>query len=237
MARDEEEKREEREDSDDDDVDSALASKVAASSSMKERNMQKAPRHGKTYTACENLMVAKAFIAASVDPERGAKQKGDDFQKLIGEKYNALKKEQEQFDANQRASNVHVGLVSQGKKQRPVVIAYPDRTGSSVFQQFTKKISPAVIKWMSILRLTADGEPEYKSGKDYEKYIECMQKLYNDKFGGPLSSNIAGSFFVMNPSSLIGNATSSKRKSRKSSGQQVIRKRGKKRSRMRSLTK
>jgi len=46
-----------------------------------------------------------------------------------------------------------------GSKKQAVSISYPSHTGGSVFQQFTKKISPAVIKWNSILKLTADGEP------------------------------------------------------------------------------
>jgi hypothetical protein len=40
-----------------------------------------------------------------------------------------------------------------------------------MLQQFQKKISPDVMKWMGVLELSSDGEPKFKSGEDYAHWI------------------------------------------------------------------
>ena len=126
---------------------------------------------------------SKAFIAASNDHLKGVHQKVHELQAKMENCYKQLRITQEKQDAAQCTSNALVGLVSTGGKNNKVIVSYPHHTGSSLYQTFIKKISPAVQKWTSILHLTSDGEPNYKSGKDYAKYIEQMQTLYANKFG------------------------------------------------------
>lgn len=121
----------------------SIADKVIAIDSTKEQPKKKTTR-GKGYTTTENIMVCKAWVAASCDPKKGSKQSGKDFEDAIGVKYQAIKKEQEVCDANQRASNACIGMVAAPGKT-PTIVEYPYRSGSSVFQQFQKKISPDVM--------------------------------------------------------------------------------------------
>ena len=60
----------------------------------------------------ENLMVCKAWVAASCDPKNGSKQQFKDFEDAVGEKYKEIKKEQEACDARQRGSNARLGMVA-----------------------------------------------------------------------------------------------------------------------------
>jgi len=62
--------------------------------------------------------------------------------------YNGIKKDQEEDDACDAAKPLH---------PKPAgcsiaTVAYPEHTGSSIHQLFTKKISPAVIKYMAVVK-------------------------------------------------------------------------------------
>jgi hypothetical protein len=83
--------------------DLAIADKVIAIDLMKEQPKKKTTQ-GKGYTTTENMMVCKAWVAALCDAKHGSKQSGKDFEDAVGKKYEAIKKEQEVCDANQRAS-------------------------------------------------------------------------------------------------------------------------------------
>jgi hypothetical protein len=147
----------------------AIADKVTAIDSTKERPKKK-PIRGKGYTTTENLMASKAWIAASCDEINGSKQNVSDFHDAVGEKYKKIKEEQEACDANQRASNARLGMVAAPGKN-PTIVQYPYGSGSSVVQHFQKKIAPDVVKWMGVIEITSDGEPQFKTGENYDKWI------------------------------------------------------------------
>lgn len=87
-------------------------------------------------------------------------------------------------DAAQRASNAIVGMVAApGKNIATIVVTYPYRSGASLLNQFKRRISPEVLKWMSVLELMTDGEPKYKSGEDYTRWIERMIEIFVTKEG------------------------------------------------------
>ena len=55
-------------------------------------------QRGPGYTIIEDLLICKAFIAASEDPILGTSQKGKDFKKTMHERYKYLLREQAQMD-------------------------------------------------------------------------------------------------------------------------------------------
>ena len=122
-------------------------------------------------------------MLTSNDGKKGSKQKASEFEVKLEKHYNDLRQDQEKQDAKQRESNERIGLVQSGKSGQPVVVSYPFRTGSSVHQQFKKKIAPPVMKWQSILQVTSDDEPKYRTGENYSKWLERMHALYEAKNG------------------------------------------------------
>lgn len=108
-------------------------------------------RRGFSYTATEDLMVAKAYIRATEDSINGSKQKLTLFKAKLASTYRLIKKEQEQFERvdSQKPSHLRVfqnatGTTSRGPEP------YPARTGSSIYQHFKGKIQPEVIKFISV---------------------------------------------------------------------------------------
>ena len=113
-------------------------------------------------------MVCKVWVAASCNPMNGSKQALKDFEDAIEHKYKEIKKEQEECNAAQHASNDIVGMVAVLGRNTATIAEYLYCSGLSVLRQFKKKISRDVLKWMSVIELMNDGEPKYKSGEDYE---------------------------------------------------------------------
>ncbi len=107
-------------------------------------------KRGPQFTAMEELMVSKAYIKASEDSIHGSKQKIALFKAQILIAYNEIKKEQEEEDAREAAKPSHLKPAGGGASVS--TIYYPERTSSSIHQHFTKKISPAVIKYMAIVK-------------------------------------------------------------------------------------
>jgi hypothetical protein len=83
---------------------------------------------------------------------------------------------------NVQVSNACIGMVAAPGKT-PMTVKYPYRSGCSVLQQFQKKISPDVMKWMGVLELSSDGEPKFKSGEDYAHWINQMLEIFHTKEG------------------------------------------------------
>jgi len=105
-------------------------------------------KRGPQFTAMEELMVCKAFIKASKDSIHGSKQKIALFQAQLLIAYNGIKKDQEEDDARDAAKPSHLKPAGCSV----ATVAYPERTGSSIHQLFTKKISPSVIKYMAVVK-------------------------------------------------------------------------------------
>jgi len=100
------------------------------------------------FTAMEELMICKAYIKASKDSIHGSKQKIVLFKVQLLMAYNGIKREQEEEDACNAAKPLH--LKPSGCSITAVL--YPECTASSIHQHITKKVSPAVIKYMSVVK-------------------------------------------------------------------------------------
>jgi len=103
-------------------------------------------KHGPQFTSIEELMVCKAYIKASEDVIHGSKQKITLFKAQLQIAHNRIKKDQEEEDACEASKPSH--LKPSGCTVS--MVSYPECTGSSIYQLFTKKISPVVIKYMAV---------------------------------------------------------------------------------------
>lgn len=128
-------------------------------------------RRGQGFSQIEDVLVCKAFIAASEDPIKGARQTQKDFQESIAAKYAELIEEQKKLDSFENPPEVE-----------PI---YPKRSGGSLHQRYLKTISPNVIKFMSILQTTASGAHKHKSGEDEDIYLARMCQLFEERLGKP----------------------------------------------------
>jgi len=105
-------------------------------------------KRGPQFTTIEELMVCKAYIKASEDSIHGSKQKIMLFKAQLQIAYNGIKKDQEEEDAREAAKPSHLKPAG----CTVAMVSYPERTGSSIYQLFTKKISPVVIKYMAVVK-------------------------------------------------------------------------------------
>jgi len=104
-------------------------------------------KRGLQFMAIKELMICKAYIKASEDSIHGSKQKIALFKMQLLMTYKSIKADQEEEGAHDAAKPSHL-KPSGCNLIAPVV--YPECTGSSLHQHFTKKILPAVIKYMSV---------------------------------------------------------------------------------------
>jgi len=93
-------------------------------------------------------MVCKAYIKASEDTIHGSKQKITLFKVQLQIAYNRIRKDQEEEDAHEASKPLH--LKPSGCTVS--MVSYPEHTGSSIYQLFTKKISPVIIKYMAVVK-------------------------------------------------------------------------------------
>ncbi len=103
---------------------------------------------GPQFTAMEAWMVCKAYIKASEDSIHGSKQKIVLFKMQLLIAYNGIKKDQEEDDVHNAAKLLHLKPAGCSV----ATVAYPEHTGSSIHQLFTKKILPVVIKYMAVIK-------------------------------------------------------------------------------------
>ncbi len=95
------------------------------------------------------MMICKAYIKASEDSIHGSKQKIALFKTQLLMAYNGIKADQEEENVQDMAKPLH--LKPSGCNLIAPVL-YPECTRSSLHQHFTKKISPTVIKYMSVAK-------------------------------------------------------------------------------------
>ena len=109
-----------------------------------------APRsaRGSSYTAIEDYMNAQAWVKASEDAIHGVMQKQSTFNVKLQAAYNEIKKHQ--IDLDRREAQRPSYLRGEAADGLVPLEEYGERTGGSLFQNFTKKISPDVIKFMGI---------------------------------------------------------------------------------------
>ena len=124
------------------------ASVPTASASMPTSGREKKSKRGPGYTNVEDLMVAKAFIAASEDPIVGAHQKGNVFKTKMHQIYSNLIKDQTAADKDllsRSSTATQEEYIKQG-----VGAVFCDRTSDSIFTRFKGQIAPEVMKYMCV---------------------------------------------------------------------------------------
>jgi len=141
----------------------------------------KANNHGSGFTLVEDLLLCKAFIAASEDPTKGVSQKGSTFKKTMHEYYVTLLNEQEKLDkmAYQGSSSITCTFL---EETQPAVV-YARRTPDSCFTRFKATVSHRVQKFLAI-----ESTMKYESGwNDEDFYNSCKAAYVNryPKFGNP----------------------------------------------------
>lgn len=132
----------------DSDANDLLNSIHQHSSRHQQRRCGKSKIRGPTFTAVESLLVAQAYVKASKNSTTGAKQKLNHFQLQIEAAYNLLKENQERWEKHEMEKPVHMRSSSLFFHAEP----YPKRSGGSLYQHFKKKIAPAVMKFMGLVK-------------------------------------------------------------------------------------
>ena len=127
---------------------------------------------GAGFTVVEDLVVCKAFIAASEDPIKGTSQKGNTFVATMYSSYLVLIQEQE---ARDRADYARTSTVIREEQLPPQV--YSRRNGLSIFKRFKLNISPRVMKFIAIEKVT-----KMESGWDEEMYYNACKSSFANRY-------------------------------------------------------
>ena len=105
---------------------------------------------GSSYTATEDLMVAKTYIRASEDRIKGSKQKVSLFKAKLAATYVLVKQETEAFERQDAQRPNHLRVFANNTNEGRPLEPYPTRTGNSIYQHFKSKIQPDVVKFISV---------------------------------------------------------------------------------------
>ena len=154
----------------------------ASNSNINTKTNQQEPapvKRGPGFTSLEDLMVCKAFIAASEDPIIGASQKGKAFKAKMHAMYVAIVDKQAAYDRMMMAqlsagtrANVATGGVGPG--------VYHPRTQESLYARFKDKISPDVSKFLGVMDTTPKG-----SGTTEQDFIQECLDVFKERYGRP----------------------------------------------------
>jgi hypothetical protein len=88
----------------------------------------KQAKRGAGFSKMEDLLVSRAFIAASEDPILGTSQKGKDFKKTMHERYKLLLKEQQRMDQVK-----YSGSSESTREILPDLMIYDQRSPDSIY--------------------------------------------------------------------------------------------------------
>jgi hypothetical protein len=145
---------------------------------------------GPGFTLVEDLIIAKAFIAASEDPVKGCSQKGPAFEAAMKEKYDMLIDEQVRVDMAllsrsaqmAKRASVLAGTLStagvdggQVDNDKKLVSPYPNRSAPSLLTRF-KRIATLVNKFLAIKK-----QIKKESGEDDVSYIIKVKEIYKKR--------------------------------------------------------
>jgi hypothetical protein len=108
-----------------------------------------AKSRGPGYTAIEDLLICRAFIAASEDSLTGASQKAKTFKMTMHQKYKDLLVAQQALDkaAYSRSSSATRDVIGE-----PLI--YHERTAESIYRRFKDTIAYTVLKFIGIEETT-----------------------------------------------------------------------------------
>ena len=135
-------------------------------------------KRGPGYSNVEDVIVSKAFIAASENAVCGAHQKGKVFKAHMFDIYVALIKEQTASDKAllERSSQAtHEEYMKKG-----VGVMYPDRSADSIYNCFKGQIAPEVMKYMGIEETT-----DMASGWSSDDHKTACLETFKLRYGHP----------------------------------------------------
>mmetsp|Transcript_2009 Transcript_2009/g.3091 ORF Transcript_2009/g.3091 Transcript_2009/m.3091 type:complete len:150 (-) Transcript_2009:17-466(-) len=123
---------------------------------------EKEKQCGKGYSAIEDLLACKAFIAASEDPLKGTSQKGKAFKKTIRNAYKLILAEQTKVDKQQWST---ASTSARALMVEPAI--YDERTPESLYTRYKDQIAIRVSKFIGIEEVT-----QQDSGTDSEQFYQ-----------------------------------------------------------------
>lgn len=133
-------------------------------------------KRGPAFTNAEDVIVARAFIAASENAICGAHQKGKVFKLHMFELYKGL------IDEQNRANQTLLEQSSYGTREeylkQGVGMSFSHRSAESVFNRFKSQISTEVMKYMGITETT-----EMASGWSLDDHKLACLELYKQRYG------------------------------------------------------
>ena len=127
---------------------------------------------GAGFTVVEDLVVCKAFIAASEDPIKGTSQKGHTF--VLATMHNSYVVLIQKQEARDRADYARASSVLRAEQPLPQV--YSRRNGLSIYKRFKLNISPRVMKFIAIEKVT-----KMESGWDDEMFYDTCKSSYSKR--------------------------------------------------------
>jgi hypothetical protein len=139
----------------------------------------KAAPRGKSFTQLEDLMVSKAFVAASCDSIVGASQKGQQFKVTMHRMYLELLQAQTELERS-RLHALSSNTISLGEfvaTEDLVLEVFDPRTPNSVFDRFKRHVSPRVAKFVGIVATT-----DMESGWNDENLYQACRAKFIDRY-------------------------------------------------------
>ena len=121
---------------------------------------------GPAFTSFEDLLICKAFIAASEDPTVGTYQKGSNFQLKVHQIYCKFLDDHEKI-----SSSLLMAVPPSNTNQIPST--FNRRTSKSILDRFKNVIAPRVNKFMAIVEVTPR-----ESGKNDDDFLEQCKELF-----------------------------------------------------------
>ncbi|KAI2490999.1 hypothetical protein MHU86_23567 [Fragilaria crotonensis] len=133
---------------------------------------------GPGYTNVEDLIVARAFIAASENAICGAHQKGRVFKKQMFDIYTDFTKDHVAADKELLENSSHATHEEYTKKG--VGSLFPGRSADSIFNRFKGQIAPEVMKYMGVVETT-----QMSSGWNADDHKAACLELFKQRYGHP----------------------------------------------------
>jgi hypothetical protein len=181
-----------------------------ASSSDKEGSSSTRAR-GPGFTLEEDLLVSKAYIAASEDPINGSGKKRSDFEASLKRCYDALCQDRAREKMTESAKQDQIAVrasINIGKAPQPskstTQISFPDRTATSLMARFTRVISPVVTKFLAL-----KSRHKKESGEDEAMYMARLRDIFKGQNKGVPFEHIEVADFLQKQAKWMSYSTSS----------------------------
>ena len=133
-------------------------------------------KRGPAFTSAEDIIVARAFIAASENAICGAHQKGRVFKAHMFELYKDMTADATKTNKTLLEQSSHATREEYIKKG--VGTVFPLRSPESIFNRFKQQISAEVMKYMGITETT-----EMSSGWSMDDHKTACLGLFKERYG------------------------------------------------------